>query len=75
MGKERDLKEAKMDKFLTIKDVEGLMQVTRKTVLSWISAGKLKAFKPGGGRLWRIRARDLKHFVTNSTVGSTPAIE
>ena len=51
-----------MDKFLTIKDIEGLMQVTRKTVLAWIKTGGLKAYKVGGTS-WRIRERDLKRFI------------
>jgi excisionase family DNA binding protein len=62
MGNRREIKEVKMDKFLTIKDIEGLMQVTRKTVLAWIKTGGLKAYKVGGTS-WRIRERDLKRFI------------
>ena len=53
-----------MGKFLTIKDVCAELKITRKTVIRWIKAGELKAFKLGsGGRLWRIRERDLQTFI------------
>jgi excisionase family DNA binding protein len=48
----------------TIKQVGEQLYVTRKTVLSWIAKGELRAFKLGsGGRLWRITARDLAAFI------------
>jgi excisionase family DNA binding protein len=53
-----------MSKLLTIKDVCLTLRVTRNTVLRWIEAGELRAFKLGsGGRLWRVRERDLQHFL------------
>ena len=55
--------EQRTGRFFTIGDICDELRVSRKTVLSWISAGNLKAFKLGGGRLWRIRERDLKRFV------------
>lgn len=64
-----------MDNFLTIKDIGSLLRVERGTVLRWIASGKLRAFKPGGGRFWRIRERDLKRFVSNSTFGQGPRVE
>lgn len=52
-----------MDKFLTVGDVCGLLKVTRGTAIRWIRGGELKAFKLGGGRLWRIRRTDLRQFI------------
>jgi excisionase family DNA binding protein len=53
-----------MSKLLTIKDICERVRVTRKTVAHWIGTGELRAFKIGsGGRLWRIREIDLKHFI------------
>jgi excisionase family DNA binding protein len=55
-----------MGKFLTIKDVCAELKITRKTVIRWIKAGELKAFKLGSERrLWRIRERDLQTFIRN----------
>jgi len=60
-----------MGKILTIKDICAELKVTRKTVISWIGTGELKAFKLGsGGRLWRIRERDLQTFIKNQPKSS-----
>lgn len=52
-----------MSQFLTVRDVEDLLKVSRGTVIRLIRAGRLRAFKLGGGRLWRIRETDLKRFI------------
>ena len=52
-----------MDKFLSVYEICGILKVKRGTVIRWIRAGRLRAFKVGGGRLWRIRERDLKRFI------------
>jgi excisionase family DNA binding protein len=52
-----------MDKFLTVFEICGILKVKRGTVIRWIQAGDLRAFKLGNGRSWRIRSIDLKHFV------------
>ncbi|MDW7759442.1 MAG: helix-turn-helix domain-containing protein [Acidobacteriota bacterium] len=52
-----------MDTYLKIKDVCSLLKVDRSTVIRWIDSGKLRAHKLGGGRLWRIRERDLRKFI------------
>jgi len=57
-----------MGKLLTIKEVCIELKVTRKTVIRWIETGELKAFKLGsGGRLWRVRERDLQAFIKSQT--------
>ncbi len=53
----------KMKKFLTVQEVQDLLEVSRGTIISWIRSGRLRAFKVGGGRLWRIRELDLKRFI------------
>jgi excisionase family DNA binding protein len=52
-----------VDDFLTLKEVEGLLKVKRRTVIRWISGGKLKAFKPGDGRVWRVSRANFQRFI------------
>ena len=52
-----------MDSFLTINEICGLLKVQRDTVLRWICSGRLKAFKPGGGRFWRVARVDFQRFI------------
>ncbi|MFZ2055691.1 MAG: helix-turn-helix domain-containing protein [Candidatus Aminicenantales bacterium] len=55
-----------MSRFFTLNEVCEKLGVTRKTALNWIKTGELKAFKLGsGGRLWRVRERDLQAFIRN----------
>ena len=49
-----------MDNFFTVNEICGILKVKRGTIIRWIRAGKLKAFKPAGSRFWRVRQRDLK---------------
>ena len=60
-----------MDKFLTVKEICGILKVKRGTAIRWIQTGRLRAFKPGGGRFWRIRERDLREFVKGGPDGQT----
>ena len=69
-----------MNQFLTVRDVQGLLKVSRGMVIGLIRAGRLRAFKLGGGRLWRIRERDLKGLIRggsdapmHSADGTVPA--
>ncbi len=52
-----------MDRLLTVKEVADQLKVERRTVIRWIIQGRLRGFKLGGGRFWRVRERDLKKFV------------
>jgi len=52
-----------MNQFLTVRDVQSLLKVSRGMVIRLIHSGRLRAFKLGGGRLWRIREQDLKRFI------------
>ena len=61
----------RMDKFLSVYEICGILKVKRGTVIRWIRAGRLRAFKVGGGRLWRIRERDLREFVKGEPDGQT----
>jgi len=62
---------SRMDKFLTVKEICGILKVKRGTAIRWIQTGRLRAFKPGGGRFWRIRERDLREFVKGGPDGQT----
>ena len=70
-----------MDNFLTVNEISEKLRVQRRTVIRWIRAGQLRAFKPGGGRFWRIREADFKRFIRagseaqkHSAGGATPSI-
>ena len=52
-----------MDAFLTVAEISKLLKVERDTVVRWIGSGQLRAFKPGGGRFWRVRRADFQRFV------------
>ena len=69
-----------LGKCLTVIEVAEMMNVSRGTVIRWIKTGRLRAFKLGGGRLWRIRERDLKRLIRggsdapmHSADGTVPA--
>ena len=52
-----------MDKLLTVSEVAERLKVERRTVIRWVLEGRLRGFKLGGGRFWRVRERDLKKFI------------
>ena len=52
-----------MDKYLTVEDIEASLKVKRGTVIRWIRSGRLRAFKPGGGRFWRVARPDFQRFL------------
>lgn len=49
----------------TLKEIEELLQVTRRTIYNWIKDGKLKAFKVGKG--WRVSKEALEEFTRTGT--------
>jgi excisionase family DNA binding protein len=51
-----------LSKYLTVNEIAVMLKVTRGTVIRWIQTGRLRAFKLGEGRLWRIRERDFDRF-------------
>jgi len=51
------------DRFLTVNEIAADLKVERHTVVRWIESGKLRAFKPGGGRFWRVARRDFQRFL------------
>ncbi|MGA2363425.1 MAG: helix-turn-helix domain-containing protein [Candidatus Aminicenantales bacterium] len=55
--------EVMMDNFLTVEEICGLLKVKRGTAIRWISSGRLRAFKPGGGRVWRVTRNDFQRFI------------
>jgi excisionase family DNA binding protein len=52
-----------MDKLLTVGEVAERLKIKRRTVIRWILDGRLRGFKLGQGRFWRVRERDLKKFI------------
>lgn len=44
----------------TLKEIEDLLQVTRRTLYNWIKDGKLKAFRIG--KEWRVTKEALEEF-------------
>lgn len=53
-----------MDDFLTVNEIADDLKVERKTVVSWIASRRLRAFKPGGGRIWRVSSKDFQRFIS-----------
>jgi excisionase family DNA binding protein len=52
-----------METLYSVKEVCEILKVKRVLVSRLIHSGRLRAFKLGGGRLWRIRERDLKRLI------------
>jgi excisionase family DNA binding protein len=50
-----------LERFLTVEEIAGRLQVSDQTVRRWVKSGKLAAFKPG--KELRIRPRDLEEFL------------
>jgi excisionase family DNA binding protein len=51
--------------YLTPKQIAEQLQVTEKTVRTWIYDGRLRAVR--AGRFWRIRESDLEAFLHEPT--------
>ena len=51
----------------TLEEIAELLQVTRRTIYTWIKDGKLKAFKVGRG--WRVSRADLDSFLNSRSNG------
>lgn len=49
------------EQMLTTAQIAERLQVTQKTVVGWIQAGKLPAYKLS--RLWRVKESDLQAFL------------
>lgn len=49
----------------TLKEIEALLQVTRRTIYNWIKGGKLKAFRVG--KEWRVTKEALEEFTQTGT--------
>jgi excisionase family DNA binding protein len=58
-----------MDQFLTVEQIAKFLKVKQVTVRRWIAAGQLLAFRPTGGRLWRVKADDFQRFVKSGSKG------
>lgn len=48
-------------KLYTLQELEGLLEVTTRTLLTYIKEGKLKAVKIGGK--WKVSESNLQDFV------------
>ena len=48
-------------KLYTLQELEGLLEVTTRTLLTYIKEGKLKAVKIGGK--WKVSEANLQDFV------------
>ncbi len=47
----------------TLEEIAQLLQVTRRTIYTWVKDGKLKAFKVGRG--WRVTREELDAFLNS----------
>lgn len=51
----------------TLKEIEDLLHVTRRTLYNWIKSGKLTAFRIG--KEWRVTREALEAFTHTGTEG------
>lgn len=49
----------------TLKEIEDLLHVTRRTLYNWIKSGQLKAFRIG--KEWRVTKDALEEFIQTGT--------
>lgn len=49
----------------TLKEIEDLLHVTRRTLYNWIKGGKLRAFRVG--KEWRVTREALEEFTQTGT--------
>lgn len=49
----------------TLKEIEDILHVTRRTLYNWIKGGKLKAFRIG--KEWRVTREALEEFTQTGT--------
>ena len=49
----------------TLKEIEDLLHVTRRTLYNWIKSGQLKAFRVG--KEWRVTKEALEEFTQTGT--------
>lgn len=49
----------------TLKEIEELLMVTRRTLYNWIKGGKLQAFRIG--KEWRVTKEALEKFTQTGT--------
>lgn len=54
-------------KVYTLNEVAEILQLTRRTLYSYIKDGKLKAVKIG--KYWRVPEETLQQFIANGTEG------
>ena len=51
----------------TLDEVADILQITRRTIYTWIKEGRIKAFKVG--RYWRVRREELDRILEGSAGG------
>lgn len=55
-------------KLYTLKELETVLGVTYRTLLTYVESGKLKAFKIGGR--WKVTKEQLKEFLDNAAAAA-----
>lgn len=51
------------DKLYTLQEVADYLRVSRQTIYNYVTQKKLRAFKLGGSREYRVSAEDLQTFL------------
>ena len=60
-------------KVYTLDEVADILKVTKRTLYSYVKAGKLKAVKLG--KYWRVSEESLQAFISNLDTAGSPASE
>ena len=70
MSTERTNRAAELDEFklYTLTELEGVLGVSHRTLLTYVKQGRLKAVKVGGK--WKVTKDQLKAFVEGDTDGT-----
>lgn len=53
----------KQKNLYTLQEVADILKVSRQTIYNYVTAKKLKAYKPGGQREYRVTEEDLQAFI------------
>ncbi len=56
----------KYSEILSFKDVCKILNISRPTLSRYLKSGKLKGFKLGNKRLWKIYKKDLIKFIESN---------
>jgi len=64
-----------MHRFLTLTDVEEILQITSSQAYALVRTGQLKAIRVGGRGVWRIESEKLEEYIQEQYEETRRSIE